>query len=102
MSKYYTYDVILSLISLNPLYSDIIEEISLIKDRNEKATKALLDKVPDRYVDLYPYARTIKRNFILHIGPTNSGKTYEAVEVLKKAKNGIYLAPLRLLAYEQY
>ncbi len=36
----------------------------------------------------------------LHLGPANSGKTYHAIETLKKSANGIYLAPLRLLAWE--
>lgn len=40
------------------------------------------------------------RNFVLHIGPTNSGKTYHALKRFAKAENGIYLAPLRLLALE--
>ncbi|MCD7872562.1 MAG: helicase, partial [Clostridiales bacterium] len=53
-------------------------------------------------IDLYPLARKIKRHFVLHIGETNSGKTYEAIEALKKSKKGIYLAPLRLLAFEQF
>ncbi|MEX7044728.1 RNA helicase, partial [Pseudomonas aeruginosa] len=34
--------------------------------------------------------------------PTNSGKTYAALEVLAKAPTGTYLAPLRLLALENY
>ena len=37
---------------------------------------------------------------ILHLGPANSGKTYDAIETLKKSATGIYLAPLRLLAWE--
>ena len=44
----------------------------------------------------------MKRHFILHIGPTNSGKTYQALERLKLAQNGVYLGPLRLLALEVY
>ena len=36
------------------------------------------------------------------MGPTNSGKTWNAIEALSKAKNGCYLAPLRLLASELY
>lgn len=40
------------------------------------------------------------RNFVLHIGPTNSGKTYHALKRFAKAETGIYLAPLRLLALE--
>ena len=48
----------------------------------------------------YPCARAIKRHFILCAGPTNSGKTYRALEALKQADSGVYLAPLRLLAME--
>ena len=44
----------------------------------------------------------MKRHFILHIGPTNSGKTFCALERLKTAQNGVYLGPLRLLALEVY
>tara|TARA_B100001063_G_scaffold246297_1_gene284879 strand:- start:4720 stop:6240 length:1521 start_codon:yes stop_codon:yes gene_type:complete len=36
------------------------------------------------------------------VGPTNSGKTYNAMEKLKQANSGLYLAPLRLLALEGY
>lgn len=50
----------------------------------------------------YPQARSMHRHFILHIGPTNSGKTYQALERLKYAYQGIYLGPLRLLALEVY
>lgn len=50
----------------------------------------------------YPEARGMKRHFILHIGPTNSGKTYEALQRLRQAYHGIYLGPLRLLALEVY
>ena len=44
----------------------------------------------------------MKRHFVLHIGPTNSGKTFQALERLKNAGNGLYLGPLRLLALEVY
>ena len=42
----------------------------------------------------------MKRTFIYHHGPTNSGKTYAALLDLEKAESGIYCAPLRLLAWE--
>ena len=38
----------------------------------------------------------------MHVGPTNSGKTYQALQRLERAKTGIYAGPLRLLAYEVY
>lgn len=36
----------------------------------------------------------------MHVGPTNSGKTYRALQKLKNSNKGIYCGPLRLLAYE--
>ena len=50
----------------------------------------------------YPMARTLQRHIHLHIGPTNSGKTYHALKRLEEAKSGIYAGPLRLLAHEVY
>lgn len=47
-------------------------------------------------------AREMRRKLILHIGPTNSGKTYRAMQKLQEADTGYYLAPLRLLALEGY
>lgn len=36
-----------------------------------------------------------------HSGPTNSGKTYNAIKALAETNGkGVYLGPLRLLAYE--
>lgn len=50
--------------------------------------------------DEYPQARAMQRHFILHIGGTNTGKTYAGFQRLRKARTGVYLAPLRLLALE--
>ncbi|KAJ1993261.1 RNA helicase [Coemansia sp. RSA 1358] len=47
-------------------------------------------------------ARNMKRRIIMHVGPTNSGKTYHALERLKQPVRGVYCSPLRLLAYEVY
>ncbi|KAA9025721.1 helicase-related protein [Niallia endozanthoxylica] len=41
-------------------------------------------------------------NYILHIGETNTGKTYHALMRMMEAESGLYLAPLRLLALEVY
>ncbi|TIC13162.1 P-loop containing nucleoside triphosphate hydrolase protein [Wallemia mellicola] len=48
----------------------------------------------------YSKARTMRRKLILHVGPTNSGKTHSALLALSRAKTGIYAGPLRLLAHE--
>lgn len=48
----------------------------------------------------YPSARAMKRRVVCHVGPTNSGKTFTALQSLKQAKRGLYCGPLRLLAWE--
>jgi ATP-dependent RNA helicase SUPV3L1/SUV3 len=57
---------------------------------------------PENPKDEYKTARSMHRNVILHLGETNTGKTYQALERLKQAKTGVYLAPLRILALENY
>ncbi|KAJ3275771.1 hypothetical protein HDV01_007238 [Terramyces sp. JEL0728] len=47
-------------------------------------------------------AREMKRKIIMHIGPTNSGKTYSALQKFYKSEAGVYCGPLRLLAHEIY
>ena len=51
---------------------------------------------------LYPVARSLKRKLYFYVGVTNSGKTYQAINELISADCGTYLAPLRLLALENY
>lgn len=51
---------------------------------------------------LHSDARRLNRKVIYHMGPTNSGKTYHAIQALCAAKKGCYLAPLRLLASELF
>ncbi|EFN71602.1 ATP-dependent RNA helicase SUV3-like protein, mitochondrial [Camponotus floridanus] len=48
----------------------------------------------------YPLARAKNRKIIFHAGPTNSGKTYHALERFINAKSGVYCAPLKLLVAE--
>ena len=50
----------------------------------------------------YPRTRELTRRIEYHWGPTNSGKTYSALNRLKTAKTGVYCGPLRLLATEVY
>lgn len=44
----------------------------------------------------------MNRKIIFHAGPTNSGKTYHAMERFLKSKSGVYCGPLKLLATEIY
>ncbi len=50
--------------------------------------------------DEYPEARAMSRHFVLHLGGTNTGKTYAGFRRLSEVKSGVYLSPLRLLALE--
>lgn len=46
----------------------------------------------------FPRARSMRRQFVFHSGPTNSGKTHQALTALMKASSGLYCAPLKALA----
>lgn len=97
-----TEEIILRELEKNPRYKYLTKRLL----QAVKAKKLLYENIqtstPDDLTTLFPLARKMERKFVMHIGPTNSGKTHQAMEELKKAPNGIYLAPLRLLAYEQY
>lgn len=112
---------------LNSIFEDNkIEdtEIKFFKDINDNINKNSFFKEVNKVIDKIRYksrisqleeefdlknypqsfklARSIKRKIKFYIGPTNSGKTYDALEGLKKSNNGIYLAPLRLMALEAF
>ena len=83
-------------------------EASLSEEKLAQAKKELTDmiktvvseKIPSNPADMYPLARAMNRHFIIHVGPTNSGKTYQSLQILAQATSGVYVAPLRLLALE--
>jgi len=78
-------------------FNKSIEGMKLKKQR-----EALLARTIRDFKNLFPTARELRRKLIFHVGPTNSGKTYQAMKALEKADTGYYLAPLRLLALEGY
>ncbi len=49
-----------------------------------------------------PQRRVEPETVVAHLGPTNSGKTYHALEFLKEQGRGVYAGPLRMLAQEAY
>lgn len=95
VQDYFSEVRLLELLRQNKYIKDDMVTVQQIK-------AGVLENIPDKLPDLFPIARNRKRKFIVHLGPTNSGKTYDAVESLKKAVKGLFLAPLRLLAFEQY
>ncbi len=90
------------LLCQNPSLNQLQRRADAAAAGEKEIRSALLDAIPAHYRDLYPAARAMKRRFILHLGPTNSGKTFEACGRLRGAGQGIYLGPLRLLAAEQF
>ncbi|KAI5464992.1 ATP-dependent RNA helicase SUV3 precursor [Mariannaea sp. PMI_226] len=66
----------------------------------EESHKRLLDfRFPHEW---FPATRAMQRTIHVHVGPTNSGKTYRALKALENSKRGVYAGPLRLLANEVY
>ncbi|MEE1657695.1 helicase-related protein [Microvirga sp. CF3062] len=56
----------------------------------------------ERYAAIFPVARSLNRRFLFLAGPTNSGKTYEALKLAREAGTAEILSPLRLLALEHF
>ena len=91
-----------------PLLTNLKEVYQRIKTACAHAVqRTLLDDLARNhpgfvdYLQCFPRARTLKRKVTAWLGPTNSGKTYQAIQALAKAGSGMYLGPLRLLALEQ-
>jgi ATP-dependent RNA helicase SUPV3L1/SUV3 len=70
------------------------------EERHAARTKESINLA--EYPASFEVASRIRRKFIALLGPTNSGKTHRAMEHLTQAHSGVYLAPLRLLALENY
>ncbi|MDY0115987.1 MAG: SUV3 C-terminal domain-containing protein [Sulfurimonadaceae bacterium] len=79
------------------IFIDTVHEKLIKKQRETLLARTIRD-----FKNLFPLARNLRRKLILHIGPTNSGKTYQAMQKLQNADTGYYLAPLRLLALEGF
>ncbi len=49
-----------------------------------------------------PERRTPPETVVAHLGPTNSGKTHDALAFLAERGSGVYAGPLRMLAQEAH
>jgi ATP-dependent RNA helicase SUPV3L1/SUV3 len=56
----------------------------------------------ETYAAIFPVARSLERQILFLAGPTNSGKTHEALRLAGDAETAEILSPLRLLALEHY
>lgn len=103
-------------VDLHIIISDVIQGSGHVDDlfpfflRHAKQMFPHLDCMDDlrKISDLrqpanwYPSARALNRKIVFHSGPTNSGKTYHAMERFLAAKSGVYCGPLKLLAAEVF
>lgn len=80
------------------------EELRLLRQRQEEERRQH-EELRARLLATFPtwqHEGRADQLVQLHIGPTNSGKTHQALEALSRAGTGWYLAPLRLLAFEVF
>ncbi|MCS6869877.1 MAG: helicase-related protein [Anaerolineae bacterium] len=80
------------------------EELRLLRQRQEEERRQQ-EELRARLLAAFPtwqHAGRADQLVLLHVGPTNSGKTYQALQALSAAGTGWYLAPLRLLAFEVF
>ena len=93
-------DKISRLSKLNAKFSKKIEYFSALNKESDRVSEFLSKLNIQEYHNYFGFARSAKRKIKLYIGPTNSGKTYHALNDLAKHNSGTYLSPLRLLAWE--
>ena len=74
--------------------------------RHARATgaykRAAVRRAEDRIAIRLPSRRTPPETVVAHLGPTNSGKTHDALEFLAEQGRGVYAGPLRMLAQEAH
>ena len=85
----------------NTTFKRIKREV--IADLERRAIDLELDRtyVSD-YPEIFPLAYGHRRKVVALLGDTNSGKTHTAIQYIAKSRKAAYLAPLRLLALENY
>ena len=74
--------------------------------RHARATgaykRAAVKRAEDRIEIRLPERRTPPESVVAHLGPTNSGKTHDALGFLAEGGRGVYAGPLRMLAQEAH
>ncbi|HZX30300.1 MAG TPA: helicase-related protein [Rhodocyclaceae bacterium] len=91
----------LDLAAIGPTLQQTLHELQA-RDRQRNLAEQIGQRVKlSGYPDTFP-ARRRPRKIVAVLGPTNSGKTYDAFQRLATAETGIYLGPLRLLALEAF
>ena len=72
-------------------------------ERHQRRRPAHAVRQAERRIEIsLPARETEPERVVAHLGPTNSGKTYAALEELVAAGSGVYAGPLRMLAQEAH
>src|SRR5919106_2432793 len=72
-------------------------------ERHERRRPTAVVRRAERRIEISLPAREREpERVVAHLGPTNSGKTYAALEELAAAGKGVYAGPLRMLAQEAH
>src|SRR5919106_3697493 len=72
-------------------------------ERHQRRRPGRALKQAERRIEISLPAREREpERVVAHLGPTNSGKTYAALEELVQAGAGVYAGPLRMLAQEAH
>ncbi|WML47975.1 hypothetical protein RCG23_22175 [Neobacillus sp. PS3-34] len=85
--------------------SDIADRKRKLAEERAEMERRRQDEIrmlDDIFGEEYRLSRNSRIKYVLHLGETNTGKTYHALGKMKEADSGLYLAPLRLLALEVY
>jgi ATP-dependent RNA helicase SUPV3L1/SUV3 len=85
----------------DPEHTRRIEENTRVSSSTMSLIRQLSSAMDREFpADEFERARDMHRKIIMHVGPTNSGKTHHALRALASANSGVYAGPLRLLAHE--
>ncbi|KVP16871.1 helicase-related protein [Burkholderia ubonensis] len=91
----------LNLATVEPTLDQSLTDLRAAKHHRDLAAQIAKNVKLSDYPETFP-AFHRKRKLIAVLGPTNSGKTYDAFKRLTTARAGAYLGPLRLLALEAF
>lgn len=82
------------------------KKLRVMQDTEARERSIEISNIMDEFSTLPDVHQLYETNYYVQkrwhaiLGPTNSGKTWRALQAIKGAKSGVYLAPLRALALE--
>ncbi|KVP65629.1 hypothetical protein WJ96_04480 [Burkholderia ubonensis] len=91
----------LNLATVESTLDQSLTDLRATKHHRDLAAQIAKNVKLSDYPETFPAVHR-KRKLIAVLGPTNSGKTYDAFKRLSTARAGAYLGPLRLLALEAF